>query len=302
MIKKLFIKLFKKEIEKINKKFQEETLIIAEQICDYKLSMAQNDNAEEKKAFAYDELKNRYKETGIPVEEITLDIDTFESWMEDFKEIADFYRRKDDVFIQKCMEHYLSCTLLNLSPGTVHIDIAAASSIFSDILIKRGIDSYKLDLSYPQGVKGKKIGANAGNTGLSNEFADSLTLHCAFECFMGNSDTEFIKEAERILKKNGKALIIPLYTANEFINLSSPYCNQNKVKIDKNAKRVWREDKYKEPFSRNYSPEAFYERVYSQMPLSLNGKILILSNLSELQNKYPGQRIYTYFMFYCEKV
>ena len=65
-------------------------------------------------------------------------------------------------------------------------------------------------------------------------------------------------------------------------------------------KKVWRDDSYKISFSRHYSPEAFYERIYKIIPENLGAKVYFIQNLPDVMKYYRGQRIYCYFMLYCE--
>ncbi len=127
-----------------------------------------------------------------------------------------------------------------------------------------------------------------------------MSLQCAFETFRNDADIRFISEAERLLSENGRLVILPLYTDEAHFILSSPYADLSQIQMDHGAIRVWREDEYKEPFSRHYSPEAFARRIYSQLK-RMSGTVIYFSNLEELRSKFPGQRIYCDFMFYCKK-
>ena len=117
----------------------------------------------------------------------------------------------------------------------------------------------------------------------------------------GMADILFIKEAGRISNENGRYGIVPLYLADIHFVSTSPYCNQSEVIIEPEAMKVWRDDKYKVPFSRHYSPESFAERIYSRIPDGMSGKVLYFKNLDEVMRRYHGQKIYCFFMFLCEK-
>lgn len=249
----------------------------------------------------YASLKDRLMAIGIPVEEVDISISDFEHWLSDFSEIKKRYQSMGDVFIEKCLEHYLTFRYLKISNDDVYIDIAADGSPWAEILNKRGIRSYRLDLAYTEGIHGINIGADAGNTKLPNAFASVLSAQCAYECFMGDADIRFVMEADRILKKNGRYGIAPLYLDDTYFVTTSPYCNQKEVLIESEAKRVWREDRFKVPFSRHYSPESFEKRIYSNIPEGMNGKILYFRNLTDVIKHYSGQRIYCFFMFICKK-
>jgi len=249
----------------------------------------------------YSNLKDRHLAVGVPVEEVDIDISDFESWLALFPDIEKHYQDMDDVFIEKCLEHYLSFTHLEISKNDLYIDIAASGSPWANILEERGIESYRLDLAYPRGIHGVNIGADAGNTELPDNFASVLSLQCAYECFMGNADIRFVIEASRILNREGRCALVPLYLDDVHFVATSPYCNQKEILIETEAKRVWRDDEYKAPFSRHYTPETFEKRIYSNIPDDMIGKILYFRNLPEIMRHYEGQRTYCFFMFYCEK-
>jgi hypothetical protein len=245
-------------------------------------------------------LKQRFIASGVPVQDASVDIAEFEQWLQDFDEINQKYRTWRDVYIEKCLEHYLAFLWTGLTPDDVYIDIAASGSNWVDVLNSRGYQAYRLDISYAPGIQGCNIGADAGNTGLPDGFATALSLQCAYETFQGDADVRFIHEAKRILNENGRFAILPLYTDDTYCIISSPYANLTNVPLDSGAIRVWREDRHKEPFSRHYSPEAFASRIYSQLD-GLQGTLIHFTNLDELETRYPGQRVYCHFMFYCKK-
>lgn len=245
-------------------------------------------------------LRERFLRANIPVQDATIDIVDFEMWLNNFGELAKYYSGHNDVMIEKCLEHYLAFKWLELTPKDLYIDIAASGSIWAKVLATKGLNAYRLDMIYPPGINGHDIGADASNTKLPSGFSSAMSLQCAFETFQNNADMRFISEAERVLNENGRLVILPLYTDEAHFILSSPYADLSGIQIDEGAIRVWREDEYKEPFSRHYSPEAFARRIYPQLN-SMSGKVIYFSNLEELRSKYPGQRIYCDFMFYCKK-
>ena len=90
---------------------------------------------------------------------------------------------------------------------------------------------------------------------------------------------------------------MPLYLDDTYFVATSPYCDQNKVVIEKEATKVWRDDPYTVAFSRHYSPEAFCHRIYSVIPSDMSGKVLFFENLPEISKHYED----CYFMFLCTK-
>jgi len=249
----------------------------------------------------YASLKDKLLAVGVPVEEIDIDVSEFEYWLNNFPELKKHYQSMGNVSVEKCLEHYLAFRYLKISANDVYIDMAAGKSPWADILNKKGIKSYSLDLTYPEGINGINIGADASNTELPDAFASVLSAQCAYEHFMGDADIQFLKEADRILNDKGRYGIVPLYLDNTYFVATSPYCNQRDITIENEARKVWQDDEYKEPFRRFYSPESFRKRIYSRIPESMTGKVLYFRNLPDVMKHYQGQRIFCFFMFYCRK-
>ena len=249
-------------------------------------------------ASQYEQIKDRLVTSGVPIEAVDIDVADFEKWLNEFSQVKKFYRSMGDVCVEKCLEHYLAYRYLDLTPEDVYIDIASAGSPWANILSKRHIRSFRLDMVFPEGLHGNDIGADAGNTGLPDDHATALSAQCAYECFMGDSDVRFVQEAGRILRSKGRLVIVPLYLDDTYFVATSPFCDQREVVIDQKAKRVWRDDEYKVPFSRHYSPESFAERIYRNLPEGLEGKVFYFRNVPQVINHFPGQRVYCYFLFF----
>lgn len=126
-------------------------------------------------------------------------------------------------FPEKTLEHYLAAKFLNLGPQDVYIDIASQNSpapiIYSQ---KYGCKTLRQDIVYPAGINGDRIGGDAAAMPLRDGFASAMALHCSFEHFEGDTDIRFIKETSRVLKAGGKAVIVPLYLAQEYIIKTDP--------------------------------------------------------------------------------
>lgn len=251
---------------------------------------------------AYVRLRDHLDRLGVRVEDISVDVSDFRKWLKAYPEIDSAYCGCGDYHMEKCLEHYLSFTYLGLSSEDTFIDVAAADSPYSGLLRRRiGLTAYRMDMSYPKGVHGSDIGADAGDTGLPDGFATAMALHCAYECFMGDADIRFVHEAARLLRPGGSCVIVPLYLHDTYFISTSPYCNQECVVIDSGARKVWRDDSYKVPFSRHYSPQSFVERVYSRLPGEMTGTVHFIGNLPEIGRSFEGQRIYCSFLFKCTK-
>jgi hypothetical protein len=51
----------------------------------------------------YSSLKDRLAASGVPVEEIDIDIYGFERWLDEFPAINTYYQKLNDVYIVKCL-------------------------------------------------------------------------------------------------------------------------------------------------------------------------------------------------------
>ena len=243
------------------------------------------------------DVAKEFRNLGIPVVNETINIKNFQNWMLEYSEVVANYAKHNEVKIEKIIEHYLVFEYLNIRKKDVYIDIAACNSPFSKILRKHDIDAFEQDLIYTTNINNYKIGGDASSLPISENFADVLSLQCAFECFQGNSDIGFIKESSRVLKKGGRLGIIPLYVDEEYFIKTGPKFDKRNVKVDKEAKWIWRDDLYlSEPFSRHYSPESFKNRVYDNL-IGMKGEILYFTNLNEISKLFDNQKLYCNFMF-----
>lgn len=240
---------------------------------------------------------------GVTVEDVRVEIGDFEKWMKDFSAIRAFYdKTMGNSAVQKCMEHYLAHRWLDIKPGAVYVDVAAQFSPWAKLLRERGVKAYRLDMDYPAGTHGMDIGADACATGLPDGFADSLSAQCAYNCFAGDADIRFLREASRILNAKGRLAILPLCVGDTYCIYRSPYCDLGNIQFDAGAKLVWRSDRFRLPFSRQYSPVIVRQRLVANLPPDLRAKVVFISNLAELIKHFAGQRIHGCFNLYCEKV
>jgi len=249
------------------------------------------------------DLINRFKRLSVPIREEIIDVDEFKQWRKEYPEIISYYDSQNNVKVEKTLEHYLTMKFLNIKKQNVLIDIAACNSPFSNILSNHlGLTGYRLDLIYQPGIHGRNIGGDAGNMPVPDEFADILTLHCAFECFQGDADIRFVIDAQRVLKKGGCFGIVPLYIDDEYFVKVGPKYDKRKVKIEKDAKQIWRDDSFSSvPFSRHYSPESLKERVINNFK-EMEYEIIHFINLEEISKHFPEQRIYAHFFFKAVKI
>ena len=292
---------FKGFIESIMEENFDELLEVHLQLRDFAIAPQKEKASYWENKFDAQKFVQRFEKLGLPVEKIEINVQDFESWMKVNPTIVDFYSKSGDVQIEKTLEHYLSWKYLNITASDLVIDVAAAGSPFAEVLRQKKIRAYRQDLVYPVGVNGYEIGGDAGNMPIPDQFADVLTLHCAFECFQGDADVKFAQNVSRILAKGGRVGIVPLYIDTIPFVKTSPWCDKRKIQAESEAHWLWRDDQYKAPFSRHYSPESFVERIVSVIP-PISGRVIFFTNLKQLAKLYDQQRIYCHFMFKGEKL
>jgi len=249
----------------------------------------------------YAALGDRLRTSGVPVEDFEIDVEAFRTWLDDYSSLSAHYREAGDQFIEKCLEHYLVHHLLEITTDDRYLDVGADRSPWAAALRQHGTTGYRLDRSYPRGMNGFDIGADAGATTLPDGFATVASVHSAYQLFAGDADREFVQEASRILDDRGRYGIVPLLIDDCYYVAISPHFDQEPVIVDPGARKVWRDDGLKVPFSRHYSPESFHQRIFLAIPGDMRGKVLSCRNLPDIMRAYPGQRIYCYFTFVCEK-
>lgn len=161
---------------------------------------------------------------------------------------------------KKIMEHFVSYSLLGVSKDDKYIDVASENSPFPGLYRRIvGAETYSQDLAYAPGVSGYKIGSSADAMPIEPASVDKMSLHCAFEHFQNDIDTNFMREASRTLRPGGKCVIIPLYMASRLLNIVDPVLDASSVRFDDGA-LVMGETNLGGLFERYYSPESL-ERI-----------------------------------------
>ncbi len=249
----------------------------------------------------YADCAKRLAQAGVPVDHSRIDLQLFSDWLERHPGLWAHYKSSGTAQIQKCLEHYLTASLCDLKPGQRMVDIAAANSPWAVILREKGINAYRLDLGFPEGVHGIDIGADATHTGLPDGFADALTLHCAFECLEGDADVRLFREADRLLASGGMIALTPLYIDDIHFVMTCPELTLSEHAVEPEAMLLWRDDPWKVPFSRHYSPESFGRRIYDRLPPGMKGRVIFLENLEEAMTHWQNQVLYAFFTFVAIK-
>ncbi len=152
---------------------------------------------------------------GFQVEELDVDVDDYRRFLARarYQRFLTYYEGgRSSGFAEKALEHYLAAQLLGLQSEDVYVDVASLNSpaprIYRDLY---GCTVYRQDLVYPAGLRGDRIGGDAGSMPVPDGFATKIALHNAFEHFEGDSDVACVREAARILRPGGRLCILPLF-------------------------------------------------------------------------------------------
>jgi predicted SAM-dependent methyltransferase len=137
---------------------------------------------------------------------------------------------------EKVLEYVVSLDLLRIKSTDVVVDVASEWSVFPDVVRQTiGARVYRQDMIYRPGIEGDRIGGSAADMPLQDQFADVLVLHNSFEHFEGTADTDFIKEAWRVLKPGGKLCILPLFITDRHMILTDPLVDRQGIAWDPGA-------------------------------------------------------------------
>jgi SAM-dependent methyltransferase len=167
-------------------------------------------------------------------------------------------------FGEKTLEHYATLALLDPTvrgPETVLIDVASNASPFAEILRRlRGWKVYDQDLQFPYGLHGERIGGDAAAMPVPDGLADVMTLHCSYDHFEGSSDIGFTREAARVLRPGGQAVILPLYLSTTFGAKCDPRLSWQGLHLDEGMRR-YLIPRLDVRFSRTYDAARLRSRV-----------------------------------------
>lgn len=108
------------------------------------------------------------------------------------------------------------------------------------------------------------VGGDIANIQLPDASVSLISCHHAFEHFQENKDIQFINEAYRLLRKNGKLVIIPLFITDQYVECwnieqKKNFDNKARVIIDSTASLPGANDDGH--FARLYSLAALKKRI-----------------------------------------
>ena len=186
-----------------------------------------------------DRILQEMRALGVPMPTYAVDVDAFRRHVSECGYPANYAAGSLDeggVRQQKLLEYFASLHILAPAPGDVMIDVASEWSMFPEVAHRlTGATVYRQDMIYPPGLHGYWIGGSAAHLPLPDEFADLLVSHNAFEHFEGTADSDFIREAWRVLRPGGRLCVLPLFVSDRIYNMTDPLVDQRGVQWDPEA-------------------------------------------------------------------
>lgn len=212
-------------------------------------------------------IESKLRAMGEPVEPISADPAGYRSFSKMFPFPSDYHGGMHSGHWQeKIFEHYLSYTLLGLDSycsSDSYVDVAAADSPWAMMLREyRALSAFAIDLTMrpPLAELSYYRVEDATRTSFDSRSVRGISLHCAYEMFVGDSDTRAIAEFARILAPGGSAIIVPLYLHTHYCCYSSPeYWGRGYADIG--SREYVNREAREIPSSRKYDPEQLHERV-----------------------------------------
>lgn len=240
----------------------------------------------------------------VTLGDLSIDSSDFENFQTKYIFPEDYHGgKKSGVWEEKLFEHYIAWKMLDISSyekDDIYIDVAACDSPWAKMLrdVNKTISSFAIDLNLPTKYANfpyyKQM--DATKTNFENNSVRGVSLQCAYEMFVADSDINLIKELHRILKGGGKAIISPLYMHTHPCHYASPdYYGKGYGDIGSKEYILW--NYYGICSSRKYDAKKLKDRILDLIEsLGMKYKIYILKNKSALSSE-----IYMHFILEIEK-
>jgi predicted SAM-dependent methyltransferase len=151
--------------------------------------------------------------------------DDYDRWLQSFLPRQSF--RFPDTRVKKLLELYSSFTLLGIQAGDAVMD--AAGGVISYISALNCAERYLQDIAIPEQTRSvlgngiRYVESDAAMIPLPDASIDKISCHHSFEHFQRDSDIAFIREVQRLLKPGGKACIVPIFIADQYIEVTDDF-------------------------------------------------------------------------------
>jgi hypothetical protein len=250
------------------------------------------------------QIESDLKVLGIAVSDYCTSPSTFHEFVAKQYFPPDYHGGKSGgVWHEKLLEHWISWECLelqNYQANDIYVDVAAAGSPWVKALReKHSIQAYAVDL----GSIGEEYihlpyyrVENATKMSFADDSIRGMSLHCAYEMFTADDDINLIDEIARVLRKGGKAIILPLYMHTHYCAYASPNFF-GKGYADAKSKEYVRINASWIPSSRKYNSSVLKERILDRI-----SSLGMTYSLSVLRNKADfGENIYCHFILEIQR-
>lgn len=251
----------------------------------------------------YSEKENKSLITSLnkkinPVVDFKVDKKKYENFLKEINYKKKYPTYYNFNFYEKTLEHFVAFILLNLKKGDKFIDIAAEKSPHSQEFSRlTGCIGYKQDIMFRPGIHGTKIGGNAAELPVADNFFQGALAACSIEHFEKNSDIKFMKEMSRVLSRGGKVVIIPLYLHKKPFCATDPRCSiPGEVEFDPGID-VHCIKEFQNRHGRFYSPGTLLERLIDPNLSRMNFTVYYIKNFKEIDTS-----VYCRFVLVGEKI
>jgi SAM-dependent methyltransferase len=220
---------------------------------------------------------------GIRTEDLTVDLTDLSSYLASARYEEDFPLYYGQRIKEKSLEHFVALRLLDIKEDDVFIDIASelspAPTIFQRIT---GATTYSQDIMYPDGITGNMIGGDACAMPIPDSFATKAMLTCSLEHFENDGDTLLFKELARVVRRNGRVCVLPLYIAGKCFTLTDPTMSvPANVEFDRDGPVICREG-WGNRHGRFYDAETLLRRIIEPARALFDFTVFRVTNAPEV--------------------
>jgi predicted SAM-dependent methyltransferase len=207
----------------------------------------------------------------FPTDLLQLDGKDYENWVVAF--FPDWQKRFGHLYQKKIMELYVTHYILAPEKDDTYMDVAGGLNTYTHRLDcrKKFIQSILItdELRETFGDDTEYIQSDAASIPLPDASVSKMSCHHSFEHFQAQSDSAFVKEAQRLLRPGGKCCIVPIFIGNNFVEvtrITKPHCHYDKrarYVVDPTARLTGGESCG--DYARIYDISSFQRRVFEQV-------------------------------------
>lgn len=183
------------------------------------------------------------------------------------------------------LAHFLALEFLGPSAADVFIDVASENGVFAEIVqAMYGARAYSVDITYPEGIHGSRIGADGCALPLDTGAVSRIAITDALQHFEEDRDRRLIGEFGRVLKSGGRFCVVPLFLALEPGIQTDPRVAVNGDVIFDHGTAVYCVDGWGNRFGRFYSPASLRERLLDPHRDLFDFQLFYFPNASEVDD------------------